>query len=306
MQSHEFRDFDEFADSVRGVDCRMMRHNPKNHVWSIADVDLGGPKVQFGQLGSGNIVEGQSAGGAVILYMPLTETCEYTFNGLTVKKDEFAILEPDSDVAFSTKIEHDFCMAVFPVGHFADLQESERPTLRVIRDNPERARKFRQIVRQILDAASACSDFESTLAAKYASAALVELASMVVAHEPATELFKTGRPRIPRKEIIDRTMALLETRELEPVNIRELATAVGVSERTLRRVFIEYFGIGPSRYLQLKRLHLINRVLRAADPELDSVTSILAQHGEWEFGRVAARYHRLFGELPSVTLQASR
>ena len=32
-----------------------------------------------------------------------------------------------------------------------------------------------------------------------------------------------------------------------------------------------------------------------------SVADVLLQHGEWEFGRFAARYRRLFGELPSET-----
>jgi hypothetical protein len=32
-----------------------------------------------------------------------------------------------------------------------------------------------------------------------------------------------------------------------------------------------------------------------------SVADVLLQHGEWEFGRFAARYRRLLGELPSDT-----
>lgn len=35
-----------------------------------------------------------------------------------------------------------------------------------------------------------------------------------------------------------------------------------------------------------------------------TVADVLLQHGEWQFGRFAARYRRLFGELPSETLQA--
>ena len=100
-------------------------------------------------------------------------------------------------------------------------------------------------------------------------------------------------------------MALLENRIAEPVGVGELATAAGVSERTLRRVFKEHFGVGPIRYLQLKRFHRINRALRAADPDTVSVTELLARHGEWEFGRFASRYRQLFGERPSETLRAA-
>ena len=310
MQTHEFRDFDAFADSVRGVECRMMRQNPKDRVWSIADVDLGGTKVQYGQLGSGNIVEGQSAADAYLLYMPLSDTCDYTFNGFPVGKDEFAILEPNSEFRFSTKVEHDFCMAVISASHFADLEElscvAERPTVRVTRGNRQCARKFRQIVNQILISSASCPQFEFEVAAKHASAALVRVASTVVAHQPATEPRNSGRPRVLRKDIIGRSMALLENRNGEPVGVGELATAARVSERTLRRAFNEYFGVGPVRYLLLRRLHLINRALRAADPDTVSVTELLARHGEWEFGRFASRYRQLFGERPSETLRAKR
>ena len=79
--------------------------------------------------------------------------------------------------------------------------------------------------------------------------------------------------------------------------------AAGVSERTLRTAFHEYFGVGPVRYLQLRQLRQVHSALRAADPEAASVGDLLVQHGEWEFSRFARRYRRLFGELPSQTLR---
>ena len=287
----------------------MMRQNPKKRLWSITDVDLGGTKVQYGQLGSGNIVEGQSAADLYLLYMPLTDTCDYSFNGLPVRKNVFAILEPNSEFRFSTKVEHDFCMAVVSATYFADLDEpscvAERPTVRVTRGNRQRARKFRQILNQILTASASCPQFASTIAAKHASAALARVAKNVVL-QPATEPRPSGRPNVPRQDIIERAMALLETRDAEPVFVGDMATAAGVSERTLRRAFVEYFGVGPARYLRLRQLHLIHRALRAADPDADLVTDVLVRYGEWEFGRFASRYRRLFGELPSETLRTRR
>ncbi|QDT68768.1 transcriptional regulator EutR [Planctomycetes bacterium MalM25] len=311
MQTHEYRDFDAFADSVQGVDCQMMQDKPTKRIWSITDIDLGDTKVQHGQLGSANIVEGETAADAYLLYMPLTATCEYKFNGVPVKKNDLAILEPNSEFRFSTIVEHDFCMAVVSASHFADMEEcscdAKRSTVRVARGNLQSARKLCQIVHQILSSAASCPQFESKVAAKHASAALVRVASKVVAHELQQEAVpQLGRARLPRSEIIERSMALLEDVNAEPVHVRELATAAGVSERSLRRSFQEYFGVGPIHYLQLRRLHLINRVLREADPDANSVTEILAQHGEWQFGRFATRYRQLFGELPSETLRATR
>ena len=88
--------------------------------------------------------------------------------------------------------------------------------------------------------------------------------------------------------------------------MQDLARAAGVSERTLRTAFHEYFGTSPNRYVQLKHLHGIHRALKAAEPDEATVTQILAEHGEWALSRFAARYRRLFGELPSETLRGGR
>lgn len=174
------------------------------------------------------------------------------------------------------------------------------------RANRQIAKRFRHVVRLILTAAAAYPQFESEIAAKRAAEVLAKVASEIVGLRSTFESHHPGRPRVSRQDIVQRSMALLETQDLEPVFVAELAAAAGVSERTLRSAFVEYFGVGPIRYLQLRQLHLIHRALRAADPEADSVTAVLARYGEWEFGRFASRYRRLFGEPPSETLRRTR
>ena len=78
---------------------------------------------------------------------------------------------------------------------------------------------------------------------------------------------------------------------------------VGVSERTLRTAFEEYFGVGPTKYLKIRTLHEARKALIAADPFATSVTDIAARLGIWEFGRFSHDYKTLFGELPSQTLR---
>lgn len=83
----------------------------------------------------------------------------------------------------------------------------------------------------------------------------------------------------------------------------ELSRAAGVSERTLRTAFIATLGMAPTRYLRLRRLHLLRAALAVADPQRSSVASIAAAFAYTDFGRMAADYQALFGEFPSVTLQ---
>jgi AraC-like DNA-binding protein len=87
-----------------------------------------------------------------------------------------------------------------------------------------------------------------------------------------------------------------------PLYIPELCTAVGASERTLRTCCEEHLGMGPKRFLLLRRMHMVRRVLRASDPCETTVTENATRYGFWQFGRLAGEYKALFGEVPSTTL----
>lgn len=86
------------------------------------------------------------------------------------------------------------------------------------------------------------------------------------------------------------------------LSIGELSSRVGVSQRTLRNAFATVLGISPTRYLVLRRLHLLRAALSIADPLTDTVASIARAFGFSDCGRMAAQYRRLFGEPPRTTL----
>ena len=95
---------------------------------------------------------------------------------------------------------------------------------------------------------------------------------------------------------------LLASRGNQPLHLATLCTATDVSERTLRNCFQERFGMGPIRYLWLRRMHQARRALLLADPAETTVTRIATAFGFWELGRFAVAYRGLFGEHPSTTL----
>jgi transcriptional regulator GlxA family with amidase domain len=103
--------------------------------------------------------------------------------------------------------------------------------------------------------------------------------------------------------VIARFEEFLETNRDRPLYLTEICSAVGVAERTLRACCEEHLGMGPIRFLALRRMHLVRRALLGAEPSKSTVTSILTDHGFWEFGRFSVAYRTLFGETPSETLR---
>jgi transcriptional regulator GlxA family with amidase domain len=102
--------------------------------------------------------------------------------------------------------------------------------------------------------------------------------------------------------IVARFEEFLEANANTPLYLAEVCAAIGAAERTLRIACEEHLGMGPIRYLTLRRMHLVRRALLRADSST-TVTRIATDHGFWELGRFAVAYRELFGEAPSVTLK---
>lgn len=111
-----------------------------------------------------------------------------------------------------------------------------------------------------------------------------------------------GRPSLSRTSIVQAALHVIEDHPEEHLSVWKLSTLVGVSERTLRTAFEQYFGVGPTKYLKIRILREARKLLRTADPFSKNVTDVAVGLGIWEFGRFSRDYKMLFGELPSDSL----
>jgi len=103
--------------------------------------------------------------------------------------------------------------------------------------------------------------------------------------------------------IIARFEEYMAKRKFKPVYLAEMCSGLGVSERTLRTCCQEHFGVGPVRYLWLRRMHLVRRALELANPASSNVTALATDYGFWELGRFSVEYRALFGESPRDALR---
>ena len=103
-------------------------------------------------------------------------------------------------------------------------------------------------------------------------------------------------------KIVSRFEEYLEANPNRPLHLPEICMAVGAAERTLRNACAANLGMGPIRYLALRRMHLVHRALLLADHRSITVTQVATDHGFWELGRFSVVYRAMFGETPSATL----
>lgn len=88
----------------------------------------------------------------------------------------------------------------------------------------------------------------------------------------------------------------------EPLQLVDIANAVGVPARTLRDGFQHFRGVSPMQYVRRLRLERARSALRAAAGDV-RVADVALDCGFAHFGRFALAYKEMFGELPSETLR---
>jgi AraC-like DNA-binding protein len=107
-------------------------------------------------------------------------------------------------------------------------------------------------------------------------------------------------------QIMTRFEEVLSAHAERQLQMPELCTAVGVSERSLRMCCTRFLGMSPNRYLRLQHLNMVRAALRRVDSANATVAELAERYGFKELGRFAVVYRTMFGELPSSTLRQAR
>ncbi|MBN9375498.1 MAG: helix-turn-helix transcriptional regulator [Cellulomonas sp.] len=95
---------------------------------------------------------------------------------------------------------------------------------------------------------------------EFAIAARVAEVLQVVAGPPHGASAEAGTTRMARREVIA-AIDLLRARLAHHWTVHELATAVGLSESQLRRLFHNELGVSPAAYLRLVRVETMAQIL---------------------------------------------
>lgn len=112
-------------------------------------------------------------------------------------------------------------------------------------------------------------------------------------------------PPAPTSRAAHRVRRFIVESVTEPLSVARIATASGLSERTLHRVVRREYGMAPIALLRRERLARARTDLEA--PAQDTtVTEVALSWGFTDLGRFAHDYAKHFGERPSDTLRRAR
>ncbi|PZF55526.1 hypothetical protein DEJ23_11445 [Curtobacterium sp. MCSS17_008] len=102
---------------------------------------------------------------------------------------------------------------------------------------------------------------------------------------------------------VDRAREFIVDHCAEPITVRDIAAAAGISERGLQQAFTRAGLESPTVELRHARLEQVRVALRHADPGTASVADIARAWSFGHLGRFAGYYLQHFGERPSDTLR---
>jgi len=128
--------------------------------------------------------------------------------------------------------------------------------------------------------------YERLAAAGDTATAATLLESAIVEHAPTCVL------RAHTSLVVEAARRLAMS---PPSSVSVVADELGVSERHLRRLFLETLGVGPKAYAKLTRFH---RALRAAEEGQGGWAGIAAAAGYYDQAHLIAEFRAIAGATP--------
>jgi AraC family ethanolamine operon transcriptional activator len=306
MSNQQFTQFEDYAEAVIHADLRLKLPRLVRPRWELKTQCVGGIGLQFGKEGSGVIADGSAVQIGYTLFVPLAGL--QFANGQPLEDRRMLLMTPGGELAISSKVPHDWCSIVLPfdlLGHDQQSQLCSHTSVsksQVIDIGSQAAKRLRQLLIELRHVFKAEPTVPTISAANESMQGELLAACKPIIERTNLSTRTMGRPVVNRREVIDLVMSRIESPGGISCSIDELINEVGVSERTLRNIFLKYYGLPPHRFLVVHRLHQARAALRVESPASSKVTTIATRYGFWHLGRFAREYRKLFGESPSQTL----
>jgi len=306
MLRKSFRDFDEFAESIAGIEGRFVPTAPSAADWWVQGTQANRVSVQVLQVGGCATFAGTGQHDRIAVGLPMTDARRMCIDATALREDCYILMQGPQPFIFTGTGPTQWAGITLPSDH-PILDPS---TLQILgatdsvrtRTQLEYLVYFRGLVNRALSL-----DPTVNFATPIAAAALDQDISLAVARvlQMSCEDRDIRREylRAHHARAIARCLELMKASRGQMQFIEDLVHAAQVSERTLRTLFQAYFGVSPMRLLKAKQLWEVRAALLNRQSG-EGVIQIAGRFGFWDASLFAHNYKALFGELPSETLQS--
>ena len=311
MTKVTFRDFDEFADAINGIAGRFVPTARSESEWWVQVIPIGRVAMQQVQIGGAATFAGDGMDSALTIGIPVAAAKRIRIDGQPLDDSSFILVKESQPFTFAAKQPTLWAGITVPMDHPSLSQEllttlTSRSAGSVsathTRAHLEQVARARALVTRLCTT-DGTANFLDEAAARAAEEEIMLITSHVLEASSRAMPRRIGRPQFSRDRVIARALAYIEDHKGEPLLINDLCIATQVSERTLRSIFQEHFGVGPMRLLKVRQLREIRSALMAADASESTVTKIAARFGVWDYSLFARNYKALYGETPLQTLR---
>jgi AraC family ethanolamine operon transcriptional activator len=304
-------EFDEFEEALYGVQGRYVLRTRQQRDWQLNVVDLNGVALMSGREGAGTVYTGIGLPGYFNIFVPLTGHESTVVDGQAFNRRRVGWMVPNAMFHINAKSPASWltvAMSCELVLRWAGVREDEFDFSVLQRNFVGNAQRhlgpLLWLARRLFHIDAHAPHALHNDSAEHA--ARMEVLDVVFRMLlPVDPVNAAPRHHRDHKDILRRALELLDTLEIQSVYTEDICQATCASERTVRNVFNEYLGMSPHRYLMIRRLHAIRWAILHAAPE-DTITTLCARFGVWDFGRFASLYRQYFGMLPAQSLKAAR
>jgi AraC family ethanolamine operon transcriptional activator len=290
--------------------CAPFSHNTRNEItlvapeqgeWRQSSRDLGCAIIEVGRDGGANIRRGTTPIDCVQLRIqtPMLST-QCKLDGCVIGAQDIVLLPPGKNFTMTASGPCAWMAMIFPVGVFAEIGLDPLQSFQngaVIVEAPG------NLLRQIALVNTAVLDSSSGDRIRRTADASSLVISILTGIATCDGVFTSGKrgARSESQRRLERALVFLEKHEDRLVSVDELCRAANIGERTLLRLFHDFLGMGPGRFMKLRQLNRVWRTIKNERGPHGTLTNLLADYNVTEFGRFAGTYKALFGESPSVT-----
>lgn len=307
-----FTDFDEFADAISGLNGRYIPTARSSKQWWIDHMRVGGLRLQQLQVGGASTFAGDGEEHGLTIGIPLTDATTIRIDGTPMAEHSFILIRKDRPLTYSSPDVTQWAGVTVPTWmgeseHFRDAAEWSSAQLSETNVQTQAAplRRLRLLIASLYSGNEFINIIDPPAIAAAEEEVLLVSAQLLRASSCARPA-RAGRPPVARERIIARCLEFFRETTGKPMLVSDLCRAVDVSERTLRNIFYEYFGVGPVRFLKARQLQEVRSALSNPLLQNRTVTHIAAQFGVWDLGQFTRHYRALYGETPSQTMRNRR